>query len=639
VKQLIYKRGSTIKSYSLFEQVFENAADGMCIVNTNHEIIRVSKRLAKLFGFSKDELRDKKCYEIILLPFCRKGDCPIEKIMNGITCYTYEAKYIIKGKPIYFLVTATPLLNDNKKILGVILSYKNINDMVRYQKELQTSKREAEKANILKSYFLANMSHEIRTPVNGIIGIIDLLKDTELNEVQKEYLDMLEFSSDRLLSIIKDILDLSKIESGRTEKVVDGFNLGYFLGNFVQFFKLQANKKDIEFKYDFDRRIPEIVLGDAEKLNQILFNLLGNAIKFTDKGYVRLEVELAEEGEHDLNIIFRIVDTGVGIPENKIDDIFEGFNQLNLSASKEYGGTGLGLTITRNLVQLLGGEIYVDSKFGEGSVFTVELRFLKGNNRLDISEKAEIEGQSKEEKYKSLNILIAEDDHINQRIIQAMMEKKGWKITMVSNGYDALEYYKRYCYDLILMDIFMPGIDGFTVAKEIRRIESNTKEYTPIIALTAAAMKEDREKCQRAGMDGYITKPIKSKMVYEVIESVLDKRVNDEILNLDAFLERVNHDKNLLREVIEEILSKEYEEEFLGNLKAYIDEGNMSNVKKTIHKFKGSISNLGAYRMVKLLDDLNKAIEGEDVDKLVKIFNCLRDEFAKLRENIIKIVE
>lgn len=636
---MIYKKGSIVKSHSLFEQVFENAADGMCIVNTNHEIIRVSKRLAKLFGFTKDELKNKKCYEIILLPFCREGDCPLEKIMNGVTCYTYEAKYNIKGKSVYFLVTATPLLNDNKKILGVILSYKNINDMVRYQKELQTSKKEAEKANILKSYFLANMSHEIRTPVNGIIGIIELLEDTELNDMQKEYLDMLKFSSDRLLSIIKDILDLSKIESGRTEKVIEKFNLAYFLGNFVQFFKLQANKKAVEFKYAFDRRIPDIILGDAEKLNQILFNLLGNAIKFTDKGYIRLEVELEEEGEHDLNIIFRIIDTGIGIPENKIDDIFEGFNQLDLSATKEYGGTGLGLTITKSLVHLLGGEIYVDSKFGEGSIFTVKLRFLKDDSQIDAKENSAIGEQSKREKYKSLNILIAEDDHINQRIIKTMMEKRGWKTTIVSNGYDALEYYKRYCYDLILMDIFMPGKDGFAVAKEIRKIESNAKKHTPIIALTAAAMKEDREKCKSAGMDGYITKPIKSNTVYEVIEDVLDKNIDSDALNLDAFLERVNYDKIVLREVIEEILSQEYELEHLENIKTYIDEGNMSNLKKTIHKFKGSISNIGAHKIVKLLDDLDKAIEAEEIDKLSELFNCLKDEYNKLKEAIIELVE
>ena len=354
--------GDLLEAKLLLEQVFENAADGMCILNTDYEVIKVSHKLVKSLGLTKEDLIGKKCNEVILLFFCNTADCPMNRIKKGEKYFTYEANYKIGNRSVPFLITATPLTNTDDKIEGVILSYKNITDLIKYQMELQIAKNKAEEENILKTQILANISHEIRTPMNGILGLIELFGETQLDPKQEEYMDLIKYSADRLLSILDNILDFSKIKANKLEVKRKRFNLIHLLENIKKFFYLQASGKGLDFNWKVNDKLPNMIIGDPDALNQILFNLLSNAIKFTDSGHVCLEADIYDEDDKNIEISFSVIDTGIGIPENKIKDIFKEFYQLDLSSTKKYGGSGLGLTITKELIEKMGGEISVSSQ-------------------------------------------------------------------------------------------------------------------------------------------------------------------------------------------------------------------------------------------------------------------------------------
>lgn len=618
-------------------QIFENAAYGMCIVDNDYRIIATNNKLASLLGINKEDFLGKKCCEIIPLPFCNTMECPLDIIKRGADYYNYETEYSVNNRSFPFLVTATPLLDFEKKLEGMVLSYRDITDLLKYRQELKEAKEKAEEENMLKTKFLANISHEIRTPMNGIIGLVELIGETDLNELQKEYIDMLKFSGERLLSIINDVLDISKIESGKLECFYDKFNFARLLDNISNHFKYLANKKGLEFRYRPDNKIPNFLIGDSDKLSQILFNLLSNAIKFTDNGYVGFYTYSYIDCDY-VNIKFEIEDTGIGITNEKVEELFESFHQLDLISAKKYEGTGLGLAITKELVKLMGGEIQVSSILGEGSTFTVELQFSKAD---DLNEEAKYlidnHNSQRKQSYTNLNILVVEDDSINQRIIKTILEKNNWNVTMSSNGVKALEYLEYNDFDLILLDINMPDIDGFEVARIIRKREALNGFFTPIIALTAASTLEDRNKCMEVGMNDFISKPVKPKTICEVIMDVLEKEevYLKKSINISQLLDRLDGDTILLKEIIEEVLSEDYEKEFIGNIKLHIEKENFSELKKLIHKFDGSICNFGADIILDLLGQMKEAIDIQNNIKLEQLFKKLEIEFIKFK-NILK---
>ena len=392
---------------------------------------------------------------------------------------------------------------------------RNISERVRAEKEMIRAREKAEKATESKTFFLAKMSHEIRTMLGGITSSAQLLMNTKVNKHQSELLDIIDTSADNLLSIVNEILDFSKIEAGKIDLEEHPFNIRKTLEGIIKAYLAGAREKDISLYLSIHHNIPEYVSGDELRLKQILSNLLSNAIKFTDTGSVTLDVIITTEDKKSYTIAFKISDTGIGIPDHKIKDLFAEYSQSDVSISRRFGGTGLGLNIVYKLVNLMDGSIEVTSKLTEGTQFLIQISFHK----TDFVEEAD--SGVKAVSFKNLkkhSILLAEDNEINQKITIINLQQLGHDIDLAENGIEAWEKYKKKEYDIILMDIQMPEMDGIEVTHLIRDYEAEnpSRQRTRIIALTANILGQDAEYCLSEGMDAYIAKPFR-------IEDILEK--------------------------------------------------------------------------------------------------------------------
>ncbi|MGR6874470.1 response regulator [Pseudomonas sp. HK3] len=398
-------------------------------------------------------------------------------------------------------------------LLNALRSYRDIRHAVELQKQIMLAEQEsrtAAAASEAKSQFLAHMSHEIRTPLNGIIGIADILSQTNLSEEQSKYVNTIEKSGEALLSIINDILDFSKIEAGKLELEHTDFSLNEICESLGNIFVAKLKEKKLNYTFKLDPNIPSFLNGDPLRIKQILLNLVSNSLKFTSKGGIHIDVHCLN-CNGNIQLEFRIIDTGIGIPENKLNSLFEAFTQVDSSTTRKYGGTGLGLQITKRLIELMGGKIHVESQLNEGSTFIFNIVLAHGSADNITSSAINPTPLASTDK----NILVAEDNRTNQMVISAMLKRLGYEFDICNNGKEAIDALLNKPYSLVLMDCQMPILDGFQATRNIRKNSSIAD--IPIIALTAGATDNEKQECYEAGMNDFLSKPIKLGLLKDTL--------------------------------------------------------------------------------------------------------------------------
>jgi len=516
-KALRASRAEIVAAREYTENIIGSMNDTLVVVNPDGVMIRANKGLMSLLGYTEEELIGRPFEHILAPGDADSGAPPSAADISGLYARgivtTVEIAYRSRnGRHIPILFSASALYDSDGTVIGIVCVGLDITDRKLSEKALQEAKEAAEAANRAKSQFLANMSHEIRTPMNGVLGMLDLLLESKLEAIQKRFARMAYDSAEKLLSIINDILDFSKIEAGMLDLQHNGFLLRRVIRDVIDLFSLKAQRKGLALRSEVDSKIPDAVEGDATRLRQVLVNLLGNALKFTDRGEVSLDVKLQDTEGETLLLRFEVRDTGKGIAESEMKVIFDAFTQADVSMTRRHEGTGLGLTISRQLVEMMGGAIGVESRQGEGSLFWFTVRLKTGDS---FSEKmVAVEETVPKSRPAGLpanvSVLVAEDNPMNQEMCRFMLEELGCRVEVVQNGARAVEAAAKQDYDLVFMDCQMPEMDGYEATARIRRHESSGEKKgrrLPIIALTAHAMQGDREHCLASGMDDYLAKP------------------------------------------------------------------------------------------------------------------------------------
>jgi signal transduction histidine kinase/DNA-binding response OmpR family regulator len=518
----------------------------------------------------------------------------------------------------------TKELNENQRNALSIVAKHVINQLELTTKniELAAQKKIAERAVLAKDSFLANMSHEIRTPLNAIIGFTDLLAQTALDNIQHDYVDNVQIAGENLLLIVNDILDLSKIESGNLTSDNEPFNLRKTLKHVYNLLKVKT-PKDVEFNLFLDADMPEMIIGDQGRLNQILVNLTANALKFTEEGEVTVSVKKVDETADNYSLRFSVKDTGIGIPEDKLETIFERFTQAEESTTRRFGGTGLGLSIVKQLIELHDAEIHVKSKQGRGSEFFFVLIYKKANNSGVAAKTLADNNLGK------LKILLCEDNVLNQKLASSVIQNFGFELDIADNGEEGIDFLSKNKYDLVLMDLQMPVKDGYETTVYIRnKMNSNI----PIIAMTAHSLPGEQERCYNAGMNGYVPKPFKQPVLLKAIKSVISKRGElEQKRKIDfSLLDEMGCGNPDFRKEMIDLFIERVPNQILELLEAF-NSGDNDTVKKVAHNMKSSID-------LFMLEDLSNCLSvieieakaGQFTKETILKINSLDSEIAEI---------
>ncbi|MBD3169972.1 MAG: PAS domain S-box protein [candidate division Zixibacteria bacterium] len=787
------------ESEEKYRSVFESFLDLYYETDMDGIVTEISPSCHRLAGYTVDDIKGKPVTQFYPNPDERKQ--LLSQLLKAGYINDYEIT--LKGKDgrlIPVSVNSRIIRNRSGKFKCIQGTIRDITERNRAEEALKKAKEQAESANKAKSEFLANMSHEIRTPMNGIIGMTDLLLDTELSEEQYEYLDIVKESAENLLSIINDILDFSKIESGKLELEQIEFSLRSLLNSVLEMISVKANQKGLAINLNINPEVPDKLYGDPTRLRQVITNLIGNAIKFTETGDIDIAIEIDSDLGNEITLHFVVSDTGIGIPKEKQNHIFESFTQADGSTTRKFGGTGLGTSISRKLVTLMGGGIWAESPVNErdiggpGSAFhftakfkfsddsdkerssgiialknlralIVEDKFTSGNTYIELfknwgmditcasggSEVIEYLYRAKHtdkavsllildtaildcdcfriaktiksnpdlsqtaillitstgsrgegarcreigidgyitrpieknvlqnmistilnrarspEKVKPLitkhgvkeqnrryNILLAEDNSVNQRVISTMLVKNGFSVDVVSDGNEVIRQIGQNKYDIILMDIQMPHKDGMETAVEIRKLEEGTGEHIPIIAITANAMKGDKEEYIEGGMDGYVSKPVKAEELFIEMSKYLDKpepgpadntSLNEhrdpeniqDIISVDSLLKRIDNDRKMLKEIVD-IFSANCPKT-MGVLKEALKNRDNQQFSRSLHSINSATINFSAKSLDRIINDLNNLNKAEKWGEIEVLLPALEMEIYKVIGALNRIVD
>lgn len=493
--------------------IVEGMRDGVLALDEYNRVVEANRAALELLGLEDRSVLGVDAEEVL-------GQHP-----SMLTCLHggedhRRVELRVDGELRHYELDVTPLQDEAGEDLGRLMVFHDFTETARAEAELARAREAAEAASEAKSRFLANVSHEIRTPMNAILGMSGLVLDTELNDEQRQFLETVRASGEALLTLINDVLDLSKIESGKLELEGHTFDLPEMVRATVEMFRVRAEQDGLDLVCELGDGLPRLVMGDDVRLRQILVNLIGNAIKFTREGEIRVVARAESTQQAGSWVKFRVIDTGMGIPPDKQREIFESFRQADESTTRLYGGTGLGLTISAELARLMGGNLTVQSEVGEGSTFEFTAGFAEVPDevREAEAERAAAAGAAPD----GLSVLLAEDNRVNQVVTQRILERKNHRVTVVEDGRQAVDACREDRFDVVLMDVQMPELNGPEAMARIRELEeARGSGHTPIIALTAHAMAGDRERMLEAGFDGYVSKPVGADAIFQALDEAV----------------------------------------------------------------------------------------------------------------------
>lgn len=580
-------------------QIFDSTSDGIIFVTPDGRIDAANVRAGDLLGFdAAGMIGTELARAVSRLYSVGDGDSFLPTLQNLLADPwvggSGDLQQPSSGRVFHWM--AQPARDGSGGSSGLTFTFQDVTrprDLVRQLEDksrlLEDARARSEDANRAKGEFLANVSHEIRTPLSAIIGMAQHMLHSTANS---EMLRRIQSSAEGLMAIIGDILDFSKIESRKLTLDREPFGLRQTLADVVETLQIRAADKALALVLDVAEAVPDTLVGDAMRLRQVLINLIGNAIKFTDHGEVRLRVGIASEPPGEICLHFAVIDTGIGIPREKQEVVFEAFAQADGSAARRYGGTGLGLSISTRLVELMGGDIWVESEAGAGSAF----RFTAIFGLAGSSVKVALPPQPTPGPRRPLSVLVVEDEDVHRELVTALLLGRGHRVITAKNGREALVELSRTKVDIALMDLQMPEIDGMQAASTIREWERSTGGHLPIVGMTASALADDPDKCLAAGMDRFVTKPIGRDRLFTVVEELSTDSapgpVPPELAGRQAFLAGLGDDRELARKLIELFMAQS--PKLLDQIRAAIEAGDSDALRRSAHALKGTISNFPA---------------------------------------------
>ena len=606
-----------------YQELFENANDVVVTCDNRGRLVAINRAGQHVTGYTRRSAIGTPLRDMVAPEAQARFDEQVTQSLASSHGGTFEVDLVRPDGSRVAIEFDAHSISTQGTVTGFQAIGRDVSARKRTAAELERAKDSAESANRAKSEFVANISHEVRTPLNGIIGMSELLLASKMTDEQRQYLGLMRTSADALLHVINDVLDLSKIESGHFELSPAPFELLHRLDVVLEPLALMARRKGLTFDVSIAPELPAVVIGDADRVGQVLTNLVGNAIKFTHEGSIRVSAVAAMPAPGDsqgtCRITFCVADTGIGIPEDKHALIFEAFTQGDGSTSRRYGGTGLGLAIVTSLVRQIGGTLEMDSTPDKGSTFSVSLPFVRAARAALAPEStdslARLLGPAATTKTdwasakttRPIDILLVEDNPVNQRLALEILSRRGHRVTVADNGLQALERLNGRTFDVVLMDVQMPEMNGLEATRAIRDIERGTGRHMPVVAMTAHAMSGDRERCLEAGMDDYLTKPIRAEALVTYVErlTMADNVVkpavgqtapppaaSGPVLDLQEALDRVDGDRDLLSEIAGLFLADV--DEMMDVVRKAVEAKDGPALHRAAHRLKGSVVTFAA---------------------------------------------